>query len=132
MNTPSPSGTPAAGPTFLLVDDDPLVVQALAQALRPLGKVAFSTAFNDVHVVVAQSLPRMVLIDVDLPQVTGLEIVRRIRSNPELDGVLLCLMTAHSSETVLQEARSLPVSLVLQKPIDIPLLVGQMRALLGG
>lgn len=130
MNTPSPSGTTAAGPTFLLVDDDPLVVHALAQALRPLGKVAFSTAFNDVHLVTAQSRPRMVLIDVDLPQVTGLEIVRRIRSNPELDGVLLCLMTAHNSESVLQEARALPVSLVLQKPMDTALLVGQVRLLL--
>lgn len=122
--------TPAPSPTFLLVDDDPLVVHVLAQALRPLGKVAFSTAFEDVHLIAARSRPRVVLIDVDLPQVTGLEIVRRIRSNPELDGMHICLMTAHSSESVLQEARSLPVAHVLRKPIDTEALVGQMKALL--
>ncbi|MFN3494556.1 MAG: response regulator [Hydrogenophaga sp.] len=125
-----PAGTPAAAPTFLLVDDDPLIVHALARALRPLGKVAFSTAFDDVPERVARTRPSAVLIDIDLPEITGPEIVRRIRSNPALDSVVLCLMTAHRSEAVLQEARSLPVALVLQKPIDAVALVEQMRALL--
>jgi putative two-component system response regulator len=121
---------PPERPTFLIIDDDPLVVHAMAKALRPLGKVAFSTEYDRVHVVAALSRPRVMLIDVDLPQVTGLDIVRRLRLNPDLDSVHVLLMTAHRGKSVLEEARSLTVDEVLTKPIDTASLVASIKELL--
>jgi DNA-binding response OmpR family regulator len=120
----------AEHPTFLIVDDDPLVVHALAKALRPLGKVAFSTEFDKVHVAAALSKPRLMLIDVDLPQVTGLDIVRRLRLNRDLDHMHVLLMTAHRGESILQEARSLTVDGVISKPIDMGALVARVKDLI--
>ncbi len=113
--------------TFLIVDDDPLIVHALARALRPLGKVSFTTAFNSVHVTAALAQPRFIMIDVDLPGVTGLEIARAIRTIPELAATDLILMTAHSDEAVLKEGEALTGIPVLRKPINMERLLDLIK-----
>lgn len=115
--------TNPTAPTFLIVDDDPLIVHSLAKALRPLGKVSFTNAFDMVHVTAALARPRFILVDIDLPNVTGLDIARAIRNNPDLDATEIILMTAHNAEAVLREAQSLTGMPVLQKPIDLYQLV---------
>lgn len=110
---------PTETPKILIVDDDPLMVHALAAALKPLGKVSFTTDFDLVHVTVALARPKVLLLDVDLPGVTGLEIARRIRENPDLDDTQVVLMTAHRCGSVLHEAESLVGDRVMLKPIDL-------------
>lgn len=117
-------------PSFLIVDDDVLIVHALARVLRPLGRATFTMEFDKVHVMAALTRPSLMLIDIDLPQVTGLEIVRRIRSNPDLDQMHIFVMTAHQSESILREARSLSINEVIAKPIDTEALVSRISALL--
>lgn len=115
---------------FMVVDDDQIVVHTIARALRPLGKVAFSNDFASVHLSAAKARPRMMLIDIDLPIVTGIEIVRRIRSNPEMDSVFILMMTSHRSEAVLKQVEGLGVDGLLEKPIDMPALLTRVQALL--
>lgn len=115
---------------FMVVDDDQVLVHALARALRPLGKVAFSNAFDSVHLSSASARPRVMLIDIDLPLVTGIEIVRRIRSNPEMDSIYILMMTSHRSEAVLKQVAGLDVDGLLQKPIDMPALLARVQAFL--
>lgn len=116
--------------TFMVVDDDQVLVHALARALRPLGKVAFSNNFDSVHLSASSAKPRVMLIDIDLPLVTGIEIARRIRSNPELDSIYILMMTSHHSEAVLKQVAGLDVDGLLEKPIDIPALLVRVQAFL--
>ena len=116
--------------TFMVVDDDSIVVHSLARALRALGKVAFSSEFDRVHIAAASALPRIMLIDIDLPSVTGIEIARRIRSNPELDSVYILMMTAHRSEAVLKQVEGLKADGLIEKPVDIPALLVRVQGML--
>jgi DNA-binding response OmpR family regulator len=115
---------------FMVVDDDQVLVHALARALRPLGKVAFSNNFDSVHLSAASARPRVMLIDIDLPLVTGIEIARRIRSNPELESIYILMMTSHRSEAVLKQVAGLDVDGLLEKPIDMPDLLVRVQAFL--
>lgn len=115
---------------FMVVDDDQILVHSLARALRPLGKVAFSNDFDSVHLTAANARPWVMLIDIDLPSVTGIEIARRIRSNPAMDSVYILMMTSHRSEAVLKQVEGLDVDGLLQKPIDMPALLVRMQAYL--
>lgn len=117
-------------PSFLIDDDDALIVHVLAKVLRPLGKAAFTMEFDKVHVMAALTRPSVMLIDIDLPEVTGLNIVRRLRSKADLDQMHIFVMTAHRSDAILQEARSLSIDDVITKPIDTEALVSRIRALL--
>ncbi len=116
---------------FLVVDDDQVLVHPLARALRPLGKVAFSNNFDSVHLSANSARPRVILIDIDLPLVTGIEIARRIRSNQEMDSVYLLMKTSHRSEAVLKQVTDVDVDGLLEKPIDIPALLTRVQAFLG-
>ena len=115
---------------FMVVDDDQILVHTLARALRPLGKVAFCNDFDSVDVSAASARPRVMLIDIDLPVVTGIEIARRIRSNPDMASVYILMMTSHRSEAVLKQVEGLDVDGLLQKPIDMPALLARVESLL--
>ncbi|MDO9133630.1 response regulator [Hydrogenophaga sp.] len=115
---------------FMVVDDDQILVHSLARALRPLGKVAFSNDFDAVHLSASRARPRVMLIDIDLPVVTGIEIARRIRSNPDMDSVYILMMTSHRSEAVLKQVAELDVDGLLEKPIDRPTLLARLKTLL--
>jgi DNA-binding response OmpR family regulator len=128
--TPDVKTTVSDALAFMVVDDDQILVHSLARALRPLGKVAFSNDFDSVHLTAANAQPRVMLIDIDLPSVTGIEIARRIRSNPEMGSVYIFMMTSHRSEAVLKQVAGLDVDGLLQKPIDMPALLVRMQALL--
>lgn len=128
--TPDVKTTVSDALAFMVVDDDQILVHSLARALRPLGKVAFSNDFDAVHLTAANARPRVMLIDIDLPSVTGIEIARRIRSNPEMDSVYILMMTSHRSEAVLKQVAGLDVDGLLQKPMDMPALLVRMQALL--
>jgi len=67
------------------------------------------------------------LIDLDLPEVTGLEIARAIRTNPDLDATRILLMTAHNTDALLKEGEELTGSPVLRKPINLDSLVELMK-----
>lgn len=116
-----------SSPVFLIVDDDPLIVHTLAKAIRPLGKVSFTTAFDQVHITAATLKPQVILLDVDLPRITGLDIARLIRSNPDLDGTRILLMTAHHAPSLLKEGETITGGPVLRKPIDLDQLVAMLK-----
>lgn len=73
----------------LIVDDEPAVREMLAVALEMAGFEVLeaenaSTALNQV----ASSLPDLMLIDWMMPQVSGLELCRRLRRNPDTANIL--------------------------------------------
>ena len=83
----------------LIVDDEPAVREMLAVALEMAGFEVLeaenaSTALNQV----ASSLPDLMLIDWMMPQVSGLELCRRLRRNPDTANIPLILLTARGEE----------------------------------
>lgn len=63
----------------LLVDDEPPIVSVLAAALRATGydvQVAFSA--KDAMLALAEVIPNVMLLDINLPDLTGWELLRRL------------------------------------------------------
>ena len=84
---------------MLIVDDEPSVREMLAIALKMAGFEVSeadnaSTALNQV----ASSLPDVMLIDWMMPQMSGLELCRRLRRNPDTARIPLILLTARGEE----------------------------------
>lgn len=119
-----PANTPA---TILIIDDDPIIVQLLAKALTPLGRVVFATNGLDGLEAAARHRPRVALIDADLPDITGFEIVKRFRNDRELYGITLLMISAHSAAVVSEGAEHAGADGFLSKPID----ENELRSLVG-
>jgi DNA-binding response OmpR family regulator len=83
--------------TILLIEDDPLQAESLAQILRLEGydvDVA-STGTNGLARARARPAPDVILLDVALPDLSGVEVARRLRAS---SGIPIIMLTARRQE----------------------------------
>ena len=86
-----------AGKHILIVDDYPDALDIWAMYLRALG-YRVSTA-GDGAAALAQAerlLPDLIVLDLELPRISGFEVARRLRANPETQCIPLIAATGYS------------------------------------
>lgn len=112
---------------ILLVDDEEEFVQALAERLN-LRDLSSQTAFNGDQAMkfVGDNAPHIMVLDLEMPGTSGLEVLRLVKKRyPDIQVIVL---TGHGNDLDEAEARSIGVFDYLRKPVDIEVLVGQIRA----
>lgn len=125
------SGSPAANldETVLVVDDEPLIRDLLVQFLslrgyRVLGVKDGAEALN----MVENRPPDLILLDLLMPGMNGVDVLRRLRENEYTGGVII--LTGSHDEEVLEEAWALRPQEVLGKPIDLERLLTAIQLVL--
>ena len=115
--------------TILLVEDDQLDAMDIKRSLDKLnvlyklvvaknGEEAIDMLKGH-HEVVLDNVPDIILIDINMPRMNGLEFLQVIRDSPDWKGIK-CFMITTSDEKVDKEAaRKLGVSGYIQKPFKI-------------
>ena len=67
----------------------------------------------------AQVMPRLVLLDIKLPKVTGLEVLRQMKAREDLSSIPVVMLTSSNEERDIVESYKLGVNSYIQKPVDI-------------
>ncbi len=99
---------------LLVVDDDRDTRETLRTALEDQGyTVAVAANGAEAMHKLEERPPRLVLLDLMMPIVDGWEVLDRMRANPALDGVAVCICTA------LSPPKGTRADFVLQKPFDV-------------
>jgi len=102
--------------TVLIVDDDAVMREALAEAVRDLGHVAHTVSCGEAALAWLERGPvNAVFLDLRMPGMDGLEVLRRVRARPQAPAV--AILTAHASATNTIEAMRLGAFDHLTKPI---------------
>ncbi len=79
----------------LIVDDHPDQCRALSLLLRQRGYHVNAVQSGSAALDFVTSHPTcLILLDMMMPQMSGLEVLREIRSNPNLDHVRICMYSA--------------------------------------
>jgi two-component system response regulator len=111
----------------LLVEDNPDDVTLTQRAFQKRdgrfdltvardGEKALSLLFgNNGH---APFTPAFMLLDINLPKIDGLEVLRQIREHPQTHRIPVVIMTASSADEAFLESYSLGVDAYMRKPID--------------
>ncbi len=62
--------------------------------------------------------PKLVLLDLKLPKIDGLQVLRQLKSDPRTKTIPVVVMTSSTEERDLVESYSLGVNSYIQKPVD--------------
>ncbi|MCU1622837.1 MAG: type secretion system protein [Frankiales bacterium] len=126
----SQPAVPTQLPRLLVVDDDPSVCQFVTAALA--GSAEVVTAFtSDMALNLLGTQPfDGVLVDNGLPDLSGVEFIRLVRSDPKTLTLPLVLFTGASSADIEREARNAGADDFLAKPVEPVLLEERVMSLL--
>lgn len=102
---------------IVVIDDDPEMVDMLVACLRDEGYGVFGALTSDDGLkLVILSRPHLVLLDLMLPRVNGIELLKRIRT---IDPTIRVVMVSGSTDPLLaREALELGALAYIDKPFD--------------
>lgn len=116
---------------ILLVEDDPLDMEMTLRALRSEqvnnrilvvrdGEEALDFLFSRgaYKGAVRERQPGLILLDLNLPKVDGLQVLREIKSHPDLRAIPVVILTSSAEQRDLIESYHLGVNSYIQKPVD--------------
>lgn len=102
---------------ILVVDDEPEVRQLVADFLEAKGyEVTTATSGVEALAAVAAQRPHLVLLDIMMPRMNGLEALQRIRQLDQSVGIIM--LTAVEDEAIAKEAMRKEAYDYITKPID--------------
>lgn len=129
---PSAVTPPAPGGSVLCIEDDPaslLLVEAVL-AVNPRVRLLKASSGREGVAVALRERPDVVLLDMHLPDIGGLEVVRALSEPISTDQLHVILLTADSFSIDVVKAMSLGAKGYWHKPIDVERLrAGVDRAL---
>jgi two-component system, NtrC family, response regulator AtoC len=124
MNTTNAAPVRADAPALLIIDDEPSILHAFRRGFRDSGlNVHTAPTAEEGLRVVDESRPDVVILDVHLPDASGLETFERIRARDARIPVIL--VTGHGTADLAIQAMKRGAFDYLLKPLDLP----QMREL---
>lgn len=104
--------------TILLVDDEAEICEMVGEFLKRRGyRVQAATNGEDALKMVRKNPPDLVLLDIYMPGINGVEVLRRLKAQHPAVGVIM--LTASQEEPLLKTALDLGAFDVLSKPVDL-------------
>jgi CheY-like chemotaxis protein len=125
---------------ILIVDDEPDIVSYLEMVLQDQGFETM-TAWNgnEALAAVKRERPDLVTLDITMPEASGTRFYKEMRTDPELAGIPVVIVTAvtglggdkHAYEKFISNRRLVPApEAFFPKPIDREEFVGKIREIL--
>ena len=132
--------TSTSQPTIsvVIVDDDRLQGQLLTEMLQRIEGISFTTTTtihaSEAIAIATESAPNIVFTDIEMPEMNGSEIMRRIRNNAEVQQrsctTKFVAMTAHE-QSIMPQLRSDGFDACLFKPFSVQTLAATICQLTG-
>lgn len=117
--------------TILIVDDEPDIIEILRYNLEKEGYKTYSATNGLDAVAKAESiLPDLILLDVMLPDMDGIQTCETIRSKPELHDTLIAFLTARSEDYSEIAGFQAGADDYITKPIRPKVLISRIQSLL--
>jgi diguanylate cyclase (GGDEF)-like protein len=82
-------------PSILLVDDDPAVIAVLSGMLTGIGQLRFASSGADALRLARKSVPDLVIMDVEMPGMSGFEVCAQMHQDSLLQQVPVIFVTSH-------------------------------------
>lgn len=119
--------------TAIAVEDDLSGMALIGMMLRRLQIQAYVAPNGNDVIQIAQSVkPDVILMDINMPERSGFDLIQDIRAVPELQGIPVIAVTAMDALTAITRCKELGFNGYVAKPLRTQYLAKQLRRVLSG
>jgi excisionase family DNA binding protein len=121
--------TQASRRRLLIVDDDQRQLESLQRALKPYADRLDVLLVKDgveALVQVGSFKPHVVVLDVYMPSMDGMEICRRLKASSETQSIGIIMASAEFTPELEKKAADAGAKRCLHKPVDLNVLLGEL------
>ena len=116
---------------ILIADDEPNILVSLDYLMKREGfEVHLARDGLEALAVLQRERPRLVLLDVMMPNLSGLEVCQALRADDALKDTLVLMLTAKGRDTDVAKGLALGADAYMTKPFSTKALVAKVRAML--
>lgn len=116
---------------ILVVDDEAAIREYETNLLSELGHEVLAAADGAEALRIArEKLPHLVLLDIMMPELSGIEVCRQLRADPRTRGVRIIVVSAVDAKRALEESIIAGADDFLAKPINALELMVRVRSIL--
>ena len=118
--------------TVLIVEDNELNMKLFRDLLEAHGyETSGTSSGHEALDLVRKTRPDLVLMDIQLPQVSGLEVTRWIKDDPELRSIPVVAVTAFAMKGDAERIREGGCEAYLSKPISVGKFIETVQRFIG-
>lgn len=116
--------------TILLVEDNPEILSYISRYLKDTYKILTATDGQEALALIEQEFPDMVISDIMMPVMNGVELCQKIKNTLALSHIPVILLTAKSMAMHIEEGFNAGADDYIVKPFSLPLLKSRIKNLL--
>jgi diguanylate cyclase (GGDEF)-like protein len=125
---PRASRKPDTNVSILLVDDDPGAIQLMGRILAGVGQLRFATNGNDALRLARESAPDLILLDAEMPGMSGFELLKMLKAESSLAEVPVIFITSHNEAGFEVSALDMGAADFIAKPLRSSRVLARVRA----
>jgi CheY-like chemotaxis protein len=104
--------------TVIVVEDEPDAAELFAEMMRVSGYRVFKTYSSTPAIgLIAKELPDVVILDIMMPDISGLEVLRFMRRDPKLKDIPVIVVSARSMPSDIRVGLEAGATIYLTKPV---------------
>jgi CheY-like chemotaxis protein len=116
---------------ILVIDDDELIQKSVTDVLREEGYIVHAASdAHDALVLLKDLRPSLILLDVDIPGINGLELLRKLKAGALTANIPVFMLSGHNRREVVMEAYREGAVEFIAKPFKRELLMQKLEAAL--
>ncbi len=105
---------------ILVVDDQPINLTLAKGFLSDEYSIIPVTSGEQALKYLETKVPDLILLDIMMPEIDGIETMKKIKENPSLDAVPIIMLSAEYDETVIEECKACGAVDFVSKPFSKP------------
>lgn len=131
---PIPEVAPDVRKRILVVDDDPIIVETIVQALEEdefdYEVISASDGF-EAGIQVNHFKPHILILDIMMPDIKGYEVCQKVKSNPDTRNTKIIVLSAYLDEEKFKQMKDHGADVCFSKPLPLPQLKEEVARMLG-
>lgn len=118
-------------PHILVVDDNALVLRHMKGILEEKYSVAVAASGFQAFVSIGKKKPDLILLDYDMPEMNGKEVMKKLQSDEELCDIPIVFLTGADSREIVMELLALKPAGYILKPAESEALFHKLEVIIG-